>query len=51
MEMMDSFAKQDVQLEGSCRRNETVYLQTAEELNQEAKLRIERQVRGGKKEV
>lgn len=51
MEMMDSFAKQDTQLEASCRRNETVYLSTAEELNQEAKLRIERQARGGKKEI
>lgn len=51
MEMMDSFSKQDTQLDASCRRNEATYTQTAEELNQEAKLRIERQVRGGKKEV
>ena len=51
MEMMDSFAKQDTQLEASTRRNEQVYLTTADELNQEAKLIIEKQVRGGKKEV
>jgi len=38
-------------MEASTRRNENVYLATALELNQEAKLIIEKQVRGGKKEV
>ena len=51
MQMMDEFAKQDIILEASLKRNEGVYLATAEELNQEAKLQIERQVRGGKKDV
>ena len=51
MQMMDEFAKQDIILEASLKRNEGVYLATADELNQEAKLQIERQVRGGKKDV
>jgi hypothetical protein len=38
-------------IDGSCKRNEQTYFSTATELNQEAKLVIEKQVRGGKKEV
>lgn len=43
MQMMDEFSKQDVMLEASLKRNEGVYLSTAEELSQEAKLQIEKQ--------
>jgi len=43
MQMMDEFSKQDVMLEASLKRNEGVYLATAEELSQEAKLQIEKQ--------
>lgn len=51
MELTDKFSKEDAQLESSVKRNENVYLATAEELDQEAKLVIEKQVRGGKKEI
>lgn len=51
MELMDTFAKYDNQIDSSCKRNEQVYFQTVQEIGQEPKLMIERQLRGGKKEV
>ena len=51
MEMMDFFSKQELQLEGSCRRNENVFLQTAEEQSHHvAQLKIEKQSGRNKKE-
>jgi NCAIR mutase (PurE)-related protein len=51
MELVDAFSKYDNQIESSVKRNEQVYMTTAQEIGQEAKLMIERQMRGGKKEV
>ena len=51
MELMDTFNKYDNQIDSSCKRNEQIYFQTAQDLNQEAKLMIEKIQRGGKKEV
>lgn len=51
MELMDTFSKQDTALEASVKRSEQVFLQTAQELNQQADIVIEKQVRGGKKET
>ena len=48
---MDTFTKYDNQLDSSCKRNEQVYFTTAQDLNQEAKLSIEKVLRGGKKEI
>lgn len=51
MELIDTFNKYDNQLDSSCKRNEQIYFQTASDLNQEAKLSIEKILRGGKKEI
>jgi len=51
MELMDAFSKYDIALDASCKRNEQIYIQSGHELNQEAKLVIERAARGGKKET
>ena len=49
---MDTFGKYDLQIDGSCKRNEAVFHQTAKELNkQDHKLVLEIQQRGGKKEI
>ena len=51
MELVDTFAKYDNQLDSSCKRNEQIYFQTSQEMEKEAKLEIEKQLRGGKKET
>jgi hypothetical protein len=51
MELVDTFGKYDNVLDSSCKRNEQIYFQTALDIGQEAKLMIERQLRGGKKET
>lgn len=41
MEIMDSFGKQDLQLDGACKRNEKMYMDMCKELNKNANLMIE----------
>lgn len=41
MEIMDSFAKQDVLLDACCKRNEKMYVDMCKELNKNANLVIE----------
>ena len=52
MELMDTFAKYDLQIDASCKRNESLFHSTAAELNKkDHKLVLEIQQRGGKKET
>ena len=49
MELMDTFAKYDIQIESSCKKNETLYFQIAKELNSpNPELKIEPKGRGDK---
>jgi hypothetical protein len=41
MELMDTFSKYDLQLDISCKRNEQIFLSTAQELSKESDLVIE----------
>ena len=47
MELMDIFAKYDMQLGQSCKRNEKMYFEMCNTLNQEPKLVIEVEQRRG----
>jgi hypothetical protein len=47
MELMDIFAKADLLLDASCKRNEKMYFEMCKTLDKEAKLRIEVEQRRG----